>query len=223
MNKKTLHLEENGGIAFSENINYYQKKLSDDDLAPIWREVEKIQSNYSKALPVNSTLAGNIKKEYMLVDCFKHVENCVLPLLNEIKENFVGYFHLMENEELALNKLWVNFQKKYEFNPFHTHKGIYSFVLWLNVPYDIEDEKNHESVKYSNSPSAGHFSFFYVDGLGQMQMKLIPVDKKYNGTLAIFSSETPHCVWPFYTSDEYRISVSGNINIKLRKSEIDYE
>ena len=199
MNKKTLHLEENGKIAFSGNINYFQKKLSDDDLAPIWREVEKIQSNYSKALPFNSHLVGNIEKEYFLVDCLKHVENCVLPLLNEIKENFVGYYKLAENEEFTLNQLWVNFQKKYEFNPFHSHNGIYSFVLWLNVPYDIEDEKNHESVKYSNSPSAGHFSFFYVDGLGQMQMKLIPVDKKYNGTLAIFSSNLPHCVWPFYS------------------------
>jgi len=43
--------------------------------------------------------------------------------------------------EIELFNLWVNFQKKYEFNPFHMHDGLYSFVLWHKVPYKIDDEK----------------------------------------------------------------------------------
>lgn len=56
-----------------------------------------------------------------------------------------------------------------------------------------------------------HFQFTYTDTLGQINQELIPVDKTYDGVLCIFPSKLNHQVYPFYTSDEYRISVSGNI------------
>ena len=39
----------------------------------------------------------------------------------------------------------------------------------------------------------------------------ISADEKYENTLMVFPSSLYHSVNPFYTSDEYRISVSGNI------------
>ena len=37
------------------------------------------------------------------------------------------------------------------------------------------------------------------------------------GKMLFFSSKYHHCVYPFYLSDEERISVSGNIGLKLKK------
>jgi hypothetical protein len=39
----------------------------------------------------------------------------------------------------------------------------------------------------------------------------LPVDKKMNGVMCVFPAPMIHYVTPFYTSDEYRISVAGNV------------
>jgi hypothetical protein len=51
--------------------------------------------------------------------------------------------------------------------------------------------------------------------LGRIKQVPIPVDSSYEGTIMMFPSALNHGVYPFYTSDEYRISVSGNIRIKV--------
>jgi hypothetical protein len=42
----------------------------------------------------------------------------------------------------------------------------------------------------------------------------IPVSKQMEGSIIMFDSSQRHLVYPFYTSDEFRISFSGNINVK---------
>jgi hypothetical protein len=37
------------------------------------------------------------------------------------------------------------------------------------------------------------------------------VDKEWEGKIALFPAKLNHLVYPFYTSDEPRISISGNI------------
>ena len=37
------------------------------------------------------------------------------------------------------------------------------------------------------------------------------LDPSMEGYMVMFPSETQHCVYPFYTSDEERISISGNL------------
>ena len=94
------------------------------------------------------------------------------------------------------------------------HGGIFSFVLYVNVPYFIDDEKKNVSGINSNRNIPGHFEFTYTDILGTIQSIAIPVDKTYENTILIFPSKMTHCVYPFYTSDDYRISVSGNFGIQ---------
>ena len=50
------------------NYGYITSKLSDDILSPVWEEVKKIQKDFSKAIPENYNLVGNIEKEYALFD-----------------------------------------------------------------------------------------------------------------------------------------------------------
>ena len=59
-------------------------------------------------------------------------------------ENGFNYLKLLryntQDRNVVLKSVWVNFQKKYEFNPLHDHTGIISFVIWIDVPYtkDLE-------------------------------------------------------------------------------------
>ena len=118
-------------------------------------------------------------------------------------------------DDLELYTYWANIQKKHEFNPMHMHDGVYSFAIWLKVPYNIEDELKSPSVNRSNMPRAGLFSFIYTNIFGEIREAEFPVDRSFEGTIFLFPSCLPHMVYPFTSSNEYRISISGNLRKKL--------
>ena len=119
-----------------------------NDLFPIREEVTEIYKDFSKAIPANKLLVGNIEHEYELFKCKEYIESLILPYSDSYDKHF-DYFDTFKTEEfknkkmnLKLDKIWVNFQKKYEFNPAHTHRGKLSFVIWLDIPYDITMNKD---------------------------------------------------------------------------------
>jgi hypothetical protein len=203
----------------------YMVRLTDEQLQPIREEVNKIKSDFTKynGLDARKTLAGNLAKEFSLIDTRKYIEkDIIMPVVNYWHGKNGLHSVLAPNTEhrhFAMTTLWVNFQKKTEFNPLHNHSGVYSFVLWLDIPYTYEEENNRESSIESNKPVAGCFEFVYpsMEGIDTMT---IPVDKTYNGVLAVFRSNTKHLVYPFYTSDDYRITVSGNVAFDLNERKV---
>jgi hypothetical protein len=116
-----------------------------------------------------------------------------------------------DDQRLYLQGLWLNLQKKYEFNPLHKHGGVYSFVIWHTIPYNIDDEIKMFKTKHSK---ASMFEFGYVDTLGLQQFESIPVDKSFEGLICFFPAVLHHGVYPFYTSDDRRISIAGNMYFK---------
>lgn len=193
-----------------KNIGFYQTKLNDEDLKFIKQEISDIQAKFNTPLPVtmNEDLAGNIAREYELSqECRSHINLILQDHLNSYLDSIPN---LPKGQKFSLTSAWVNFQRKHEFNPVHDHHGLYSFVIWIKIPYSMENEKKNNSVKYSNMPVAGAFSFLYNNSLGFISSHTILADVEYESTVLIFPASLKHCVYPFYTSDDYRISVSGN-------------
>lgn len=203
-----------------KNIGILFKQFTEKELKPLKLEIEKIKSNFSKGIVYNKALAGNLEKEYQLIESKNYLNELIQPYLFE-HTNYFQYLdncaYLNEDKYLILDALWVNFQKKYEFNPPHKHSGIYSFVIWLEIPYKIEDEMNMPSSVNSNNNTPGHFNFLYNNSLGGISVYSIPADKKYKNVICIFPSSMFHFVNPFYTSDDYRITVSGNFLFNVKK------
>ena len=50
---------------------------------------------------------------------------------------------------MNLDKLWINFMKKGEFNPVHDHSGNISFVIYTSVPKEILMENKNFKGKGS--------------------------------------------------------------------------
>jgi hypothetical protein len=90
-----------------------------------------------------------------------------------------------------------------------------SFVIWIKVPYDIETEKRNAPGSRSNSNFPGHFEFSYCNILGNITHKQIPADKSYENYICMFPAKMVHCVYPFFTSDDYRITISGNFYFEV--------
>ena len=157
----------------------------------------------------NKDLAGNIEHEYKLIDCKDKLE----PFLVNLSKQYESTWESATNSDSwRLGDTWVNYQKKHEFNPPHHHDGSFSFVIFVQVPFLLDKELENNSVKQSNTPRPGYFSFSYTNIFGEISNCDIAVDKKDEGRILFFPSKMVHQVFPFYTSDEYRITVSGNLH-----------
>ena len=199
-----------------DDVGFLHGSFTDEDLLPLRKEVDSIKNNFENSTKNNKHLAGNIKKEFRLDDqkMFDHLENLFFPMIDQYN-NFFRYTRTVsvinaEELPLMLSDIWINFQEKYEFNPIHKHTGIMSFVIWLDIPYSIEDERNQFIDSLPETVKAGTFNFYYLNSLGKISEKTIFADRTYRNNFLLFPSEMNHCVYPFYTSDDYRISVSGN-------------
>ena len=110
-----------------------------------------------------------------------------------------------------LEKMWVNYQKQNEFNPSHDHTGIYSFVVWLKIPYHHEQQNKNPISKNANSDNIGTFSFEFTNILGEIQTHDYHLNPENEGTLLFFPSKITSPSVSFYNCDEDRISISGNV------------
>ena len=214
----------NAMLQVFNNIGVLQTAVPSDVFNNLKNAVENLPRD-SKL--INNYLLGHIKEEYSLNHIKDNMSDTVLSVANAWCNSHPGYIETFEeaakskNYELYLDTLWVNKQKKYEFNPMHHHAGILSFVIWVKIPYDLREEEAYfppvagETEENRICCYTSKFSFYYVDTLGRLQQQAISVDKGYEGTMIMFPSSLHHVVYPFYTSDDYRISVSGNIRLRV--------
>ena len=107
---------------------------------------------------------------------------------------------------IALQNLWVNYQKRYDHNPSHQHGGIVSFVIYLKVPEVIFKEQAESNVK-----SAGHLFFRYGESISPLCVREWDVTPAEN-LILMFPATLDHSVHPFWVEGE-RVSVSGNFHI----------
>ncbi len=196
---------------------FLEFELTDEEILPLTQEIEDIQKNEFNAESFNHGLAGNIKKEFILRKSRSYVNDLLLPILWKYMETFGEnlYTKVLKNgTTYELDNFWVNFQEKYEFNPTHYHTGVFSFVLWINLPYTKEKEERYFEQISPKETKNGHFSFYYTNALGIIENYTFLTDKSMEKKGIIFPSVLNHCVYPFFTSDDYRISVSGNFVYK---------
>ena len=197
---------------------FLEVKLDQEVIDYLWKII-----NLGKTKNINfkNNLIGNISQSILLddQDDFFYKSSCI-PLIKFFRENNYGKDPVSVNtllgpkSQLVLNKLWVNYQYKTEFNPYHDHSGVYSFAVWMKIPYDCNEQKKlplFTNMKESNI-RAGFFEFEYFDCLGSIKNLEYTLSEKYEGYMVFFPAKLRHCVYPFYGTEEPRISISGNIS-----------
>tara|TARA_R110001592_G_scaffold228414_1_gene484966 strand:- start:79 stop:783 length:705 start_codon:yes stop_codon:yes gene_type:complete len=195
-------------------------KLSQPMIDYLW---ERIDVAKRKKISLKNVLAGHISHSYKLEDPQNLIIQNILDKLynsdSEIENEIHRVYKKIENKNNAqlepyLRNFWVNFQKKGEFQPLHNHTGVFSFVIWMDIPYDYKDESklNFAKSNCKDSPG-GNFSFVYSDDVSRaVSDYFIKLSPSMNGYCCLFPSDLIHHVHPFYTSDKDRISISGNIS-----------
>ena len=194
-----LRLKDNYGVLqFSLPITLFEK---------IKEKIQTIQDTKlsDEKLFYNYSLAGQIEKEMKF-----HPDMEFRVFLEKLEKNYTEHFNFHTGIDKKLESCWVNFQKKYEYNPFHNHTGLLSFVIWIKIPYSLEDEDKLPNTVHANTKENGRFFLTYQSNFEGISRLKLDLDKKYEGKGIIFPANAFHYVHPFFTSDEFRISISGN-------------
>lgn len=168
----------------------------------------------------NDQLVANIKEEYKYPhENHPQLTEFLIQTYNVWRETFRCGNILLENEYPDVLDVWVNKQGKGEYNPNHNHGGHVSFVIWVKIPYEIDEElKVDHYTKKNDILRKAAFEFTYSTMNHGLAMHTMWINKYDEGTIIMFPANMLHCVYPFTTSDEYRISVAGNLLIKSRRS-----
>jgi len=145
-------------------------------------------------------------------------------LMSEGKDGFVRRW--------KQDSIWINYQNKHEFNPAHQHSGVFSIVIFVKIPFDADEEEkefpphNTPQQELNNYFSGEEFDnqrMLNLNGCfginattitGEIQTCNLHVDKTFEGSMLLFPATLMHYVYPYYTSDEQRITMSANYSIQ---------
>ena len=198
-----------------KNLGWIQAKLDEKEIDYLWKCIDKKQDN------IKNILVGQINSSYRIIDKDNWFFINVLSELGreyESKFSNLGLRVPIANQlSYCLTDMWVNYQKQYEFNPLHDHTGVFSFVIWMKIPTDYEDQKQISITKDSNLPVVSNFVLNYHNTLGMIAQHVYAMSKEMEGTMLFFPSQLMHCVYPFFNCNKDRISISGNLSIDTNR------
>ena len=123
--------------------------------------------------------------------------------IKNVLEEYRNRYKLSSHVRVFTNDLpfhfdtpWINFQKKSQYLPIHTHDGVYSYNIWLKIPKTCR------------------FEFIYTNIIGNIEPFKITLTKEDEGKIIFFPAKLPHIAYPFNDSDDVRLSIAGNISFK---------
>ena len=131
------------------------------------------------------------------------------------------YRYHIEKEEpppkFEMNRVWVNYQKKHEFNPLHDHSGLYSFVIFMKIPTHWK-EQHALNLDNFRARVASDFMFVWTEkNIDYIRQENFSLSLEDEGRMLFFPATLRHLVYPFYECEEERVTISGNIDLEKPK------
>jgi len=151
-----------------DNNWYITTKLPENIISYLWDCVHRAEE---ENIDHRERLVGNISRSLSMKDpdnvmvdkVFAGLFNSELQpaFVRQIEQSFYRVYSKRKTfghgADPVLEELWVNFQKKYEYNPLHDHGGMFSFVIWMKIPTEWRDQHALPICANSNAPLAGDF------------------------------------------------------------------
>ena len=133
----------------------------------------------------------------------------------------VYHKYYIEKEEpppkFEMNRVWVNYQKKHEFNPLHDHSGLYSFVIFMKIPTHWK-EQHALNLDNFRARVASDFMFVWTEkNIDYLRQENFSLSLEDEGRMLFFPATLRHLVYPFYECEEERVTISGNIDLEKPK------
>ena len=192
------------------NFGVIEAELEQEDIDYLWKLVHKYSHNAkwegNRLISIEEDF-----KQFPLNDDDNMFQNNVLrPCTDKYFETYGGPFKqkTTHTHELAFSRFWCRASLDGDYQSIHDHQGIFTFVVWLTVPFEGADERQ---VQAGFRPEASDFVLVYPDTCGQLQKRNFVLGKGAEGKMLFFPSDINHIVYPHYTTQEYRIALAGDV------------
>ena len=178
------------------------------------------QNNFDTLDPANKQLVGKIQNEHSLF--YGGKDESKMKNHNKLTQDVIKYFmdmfkhylnwNRIRDYELHLNSIWVNQMKEHEYNPVHIHRGTLftglSSVMILSLPSTYGKEYSNDEV-----PQNGKLQIL---GSASGQFAKIDFQPKLKvRDFFIFPYDMRHCVYPFNSTNETRITLAANCDVQF--------
>jgi hypothetical protein len=180
-----------------EKLNkHYDELLKSEEYRP------QIKDKHSK---VNSTYAHGCAEDQQ--DIYDELMDSIFPYFAK----YINSFGLSTNKINFGMDVWHNIYNKGDHQSVHSHcsnNNVFSFIYFVKLP------SNSGDVCFFGNDLSKHF---YYTGFNDILINPITdkfVPKVETGSLIIFPSHREHYV-SFNESGDERITISGNIGVKL--------
>ena len=192
------------------NFGVIEAELEQEDIDYLWKLVHKYSHNAkwegNRLISIEEDF-----KQFPLNDDDNLFQNNVLrPCTDKYFETYGCPFKQKtpHTHELAFSRFWCRASLAGDYQSIHDHQGIFTFVVWLTVPFEGADERQ---VQAGFRPEASDFVLVYPDTCGQLQKRNFVLGKGAEGKMLFFPSDINHIVYPHYTTQEYRIALAGDV------------
>tara|TARA_Y100001938_G_C7951144_1_gene359373 strand:- start:52 stop:810 length:759 start_codon:yes stop_codon:yes gene_type:complete len=206
-------------VKFPHTMGWVESKLDKSHMDFLW---DKIREGKKKNINHKNELVGHLSNSFEIEDTndwfmqnalFQNIDAFFKTNSNNHPVTYYSPTEDLSQMGIKLGRMWVNYQFQTEFNPYHNHSGVYSFVIWMKIPYSCEEQKKLSFLDgmKDKDKKAGIFEFEYLDILGRISNHPYYMEPELEGTMLFFPAALKHCVYPFYDCYEPRISISGNL------------
>ena len=185
-----------------------QTSIPEDLINKINNYIDELIKDEEKAKKQNvgKILAGNVSQEFELDLEFSKKSGWIEFLGNECKQ-WINAATGKKMTQFTLIGSWVVRQFQNEYNPLHYHGGHVSGVGYLKVPKSLGG--TFQEDKKINNNGEIHL----VHGSRQFLSDAIFKIKPKVGNFYFFPNYLLHTVYPFYSENEERRSISFNAKI----------
>ena len=195
------------------NLGYVRDSVQDSQIRQLHTWVDSIDDHTDT---INHSHVGTIAREYEIKDVLvkKELSDILGPMVQQYAQDM--HFSL-EQRPMGLTTAWCNLQTAGEYFAAHTHAGVFSFALWLTVPFTQADERAWREARGKSGRETASFQFHYTDALGRITPNVLEVDRSWENQVIVFPGEMMHSVTPYYSTEATRIVVSGNIDYVVQE------
>ena len=193
------------------NYGVLECELEDKDIDYLWKLVHK----YARGAKWEGNRLLSIDniddKQFFISDDEGLFQNEVLmPAAQSYFETYGTPFKLKSTHYHlpTFSRFWCRVSQDGDYQSIHDHQGIFTFVVWLKIPFEGEEERQ---VQAGFRPEASDFVLIYPDTCGQLMKKHYRLNPHMDGMMIFFPSDMNHLVYPHFTTEEWRISIAGDI------------
>ena len=181
--------------------------LSDDNKSVQWDWSHKLVGKVHKEviIPITNKEDGSYCLNIMKQACVDYLKFLIKK--NRAYEwiRLAGKEKPPTADNIHISQSWIVSQYKHEYNPWHTHSGNFSAVIYLKIPDGMEDHIENE--KKDHYPASGLIDFKYGEKADMRSDTWLFHPEL--GKFLVFPSRLNHSVYPFYCDGERR-SMSFN-------------